>query len=111
MPMLPFDRLQAATDALARVWKNRTCPVCSETTWVMSPNVFELREFHGGDLNLMNSQILPLLSLSCTTCGNTMLFNAIRLGAVSPTKGGLATPPSVSVRVGAAPDDKKDESK
>lgn len=62
-----------------------TCPICGGQHWTLNNKVWELREFNNGNFVLGgNTSIMPLLSLSCNGCGNTVLLNAIQLGAVPP---------------------------
>jgi len=69
---------------LNQVWKNRTCEVCNEKSWMVDDTLFELREFHGGRTVLGSGSIKPLITISCTSCGNTKMMNAIQLGLVDP---------------------------
>lgn len=57
------------------------CPVCHENSWTISPEIFELREFHGGDMFIgKKGRIAPLILLTCTHCGNTIFINALIAG-------------------------------
>jgi len=60
---------------------NHICQICGHDTWLVNDVVFELREFTGGQLNTVNdSKLFPVVPLSCSTCGNTHLLNALILG-------------------------------
>lgn len=63
-------------------WGNKPCPMCSSSGWNVSENIFELREFHGGDIVLGNGPIIPVIPVSCNNCGNTVFVNAIISGAI-----------------------------
>lgn len=65
-------------------WVNG-CSICdSKTHWNISPNVFELREFQGGSFVIGgNTPIIPLVHVTCTNCGNTVLLNAKITGAMA----------------------------
>jgi len=63
----------------------KICPVCKNNNWNVSERPVELREFHGGGLTI-GGPIYPLLAVTCQVCGNTILFNAIVAGLVSPEK-------------------------
>lgn len=66
---------------LQEKWKPpATCPVCKSNTWDVSKEIYELREFQGGGLVLGGSPIVPLVPVTCTTCGNTVLLNALVAG-------------------------------
>lgn len=59
------------------------CPLCHElNTYVLTPTVMELREFHGGDFIIGGMPIVPLVALTCKNCGNTVLINALVTGIV-----------------------------
>lgn len=42
-------------------WGNKPCPMCNSKGWNVSDNVYELREFHGGNLVLGNGPIFPVI--------------------------------------------------
>ena len=68
---------------LNQKWKGGTyCPVCKENDWTLYDQIWELRQFHKGNL-VAGGPIIPLAVLCCNNCGNTMNFNAIKLGLVS----------------------------
>jgi hypothetical protein len=69
---------------LNKVWNNKVCEICSEPNWIIDDTFFELREFHGGRTVLGSGAIKPLITISCTYCGNTKMINAIQLGLVDP---------------------------
>lgn len=69
---------------LNQVWKNKVCEICNQTNWMIDDTLFELREFHGGRTVLGSGAIKPLITISCTSCGNTKMMNAIQLGLVDP---------------------------
>ena len=81
---------EQANDVLRRLnelssTRQNVCPICGGHHWTLNNKVWELREFNNGNLVLGgNISIMPLLSLSCNGCGNTVLLNAIQLGAVIP---------------------------
>jgi hypothetical protein len=57
------------------------CNVCKTSSWNLTPELFEIRAFSGGDLHL-GASLIPLLVLTCTNCANTIFLNAIQLGVV-----------------------------
>lgn len=60
-----------------------TCPVCGTKLWAVNKTIMELREFNNGDLSVgANTSVMPLITLTCSECSNTMFFNAIMLGVV-----------------------------
>ena len=49
--------------------------------WQITDRIFELREFHGGNLVLgAHQRVLPVIPMSCGRCGYTRFLNAIHLG-------------------------------
>jgi RNase P subunit RPR2 len=69
---------------LNEVWKNKVCEICNQTNWMIDDTLFELREFHGGRTVLGSGAIKPIITISCNSCGNTKIMNAIQLGIVDP---------------------------
>jgi hypothetical protein len=67
---------------LKRTWKAPvSCPVCRANDWEVSPDIYELREFHGGSMVIGGSStIIPIAPVTCKTCGNTVLFNPLLAG-------------------------------
>ncbi len=63
-------------------WQDQACPMCNEKKWVVQDKVFELREFHEGDLVLGGTPIIPIIPVTCQNCGNTILINALETGVV-----------------------------
>src|ERR1700691_5481191 len=57
------------------------CEMCGNDAWAIDPYVLELREFAKG-MVIVGAPVLPLVSMHCTRCGNSKLFNAISLGVV-----------------------------
>ena len=64
------------------------CPFCGKNSLVWSTVVFEMREYQGGNLVIGgNSKIFPLITATCSKCGNVVFFNAITLGLIDPKTG------------------------
>jgi hypothetical protein len=63
------------------------CLICSASPILVSDRIFELREFERGDFNFgSQNSILPVISITCPTCGHTYFFNAVILGIVASEK-------------------------
>jgi predicted nucleic-acid-binding Zn-ribbon protein len=76
-------------DYLKTKWRGQKCPMCGTGNWNVSDKVFELREFHDGNVVIGNGPIVPIVPVTCDNCGNTVLVNAIVSGAVDrETKNG-----------------------
>lgn len=57
------------------------CPVCKHNNWSVSQEILELREFHGGKMVVGgNTAIVPIVPVTCSNCGNTVLFNPLVAG-------------------------------
>lgn len=59
-----------------------TCLICGESNWSIVPKLFQLTEYHGGDVVIGGGAVIPVVPVSCAHCGNMHLLNAIRLGLV-----------------------------
>ena len=64
-------------------WNGRGCPMCGVGSWIVSDKVFELREFNNGDLVVGGCPIIPIVTVTCSNCGNTVLINPLALGVLS----------------------------
>lgn len=71
---------------LKEKWKGRPCPLCNVGNWNVSDSVYELREFHDGNLVIGSGPILPVVPVTCSNCGNTVMVNALISGAVEQPK-------------------------
>ena len=64
------------------------CPVCTSSNWVVgdrlwAPNIFR----SDGGLSI-GGTAMPLLVLTCTTCGYTHFLNAVLAGLLPKPSGG-----------------------
>lgn len=64
----------------------RKCPMCESSEWATSDKVFELREYHGGAVVFGGSPIVPIVTVTCRNCGNTVLVNVLVTGALEAPK-------------------------
>lgn len=86
-PQLPIQiNAQSLIDKLKEKWQGRPCPMCQSGNWNITPNVFELREFLGGNLNLGSGPILPVIPVTCNNCGNVVFLNALATGLIPQPK-------------------------
>ncbi|MBU1202712.1 hypothetical protein KKH39_01575 [Patescibacteria group bacterium] len=61
----------------------KACSVCKHNEWDISDIIFELREFHGGNMVIGGkSNITPVVYATCRNCGNTLFFNALKLDLI-----------------------------
>lgn len=63
-------------------WAGRPCPLCGVGSWNISDSVYELREYHGGGFVIGRGPIVPVVPVTCSNCGNTVMVNALLSGAV-----------------------------
>lgn len=68
---------QKAIKHLQEKWGSKPCPMCGHNNWSVSDNLFELREFQGGNIVLGAGPIIPVFPVTCNNCGNTVLVNGI----------------------------------
>ena len=59
--------------------------MCDHQAWVIGKNVFELREFHEKGFLIGPGPIVPIIPVTCSNCGNTVLINAFIAGLDIPT--------------------------
>ena len=64
------------------------CPVCENSNWGITDEVFEIRGFYEGDMQIGGGPTVPAIILTCKNCGNILLFNASQIGIVDPPKNG-----------------------
>jgi len=83
--MANFDSEKFLTH-LKEKWEGRACPLCGVGNWNISDSVFELREYHGGNLVIGAGPIVPIVPVTCSNCGNTIMINALLSGAVEKPK-------------------------
>lgn len=62
------------------------CEMCKNDAWAIDPYILELREFFRGGV-FVGSPVIPLVSMHCTKCGHTKLFNAILLDVINQNTG------------------------
>jgi hypothetical protein len=80
--ILTDEERKKINDFLEKNWASpQNCSVCHKNSWNISPEVFELRSFHGGSMVIGGkSGIVPLILITCDNCGNTIFINALIAG-------------------------------
>lgn len=58
------------------------CPVCGNKKWNLLNLVYELKEYEKEENLIGKKTVIPLISLLCKNCSNSLFFNAIRLGII-----------------------------
>lgn len=64
----------------------KPCPMCGSNNWNVSDKIYELREFHDGNLIIGSGPIFPVVPVSCNNCGNSIFVNALVSGAIERPK-------------------------
>lgn len=62
-------------------WGGRSCPMCQKGPWSVQDKVYQLSEFHDGSL-VVGGPLIPVIPLTCSNCGHTVLVNALLSGAI-----------------------------
>lgn len=69
-----------AVEWVNQQWKgNKQCPICDSNDWTVNDSLVEVREMADYAPN-----ILPIFTITCNVCGNTIFFNAIIAGLIPP---------------------------
>lgn len=68
--------------------KIRTCDCCGENSWMLSEDIVTTPIFSNSGM-IIGGKSYPHVMLICNNCGNTKLFNAVKMGILPPSdKGG-----------------------
>lgn len=68
-------------------WKEpRKCQICGDNNWNIVDYIFELREHADGAMSI-GGPVLPVVTMNCVNCGNTLHLNAIRIGLLEKKAG------------------------
>lgn len=65
-------------------WQDAHCPLCGMNHWNVTGKYFKLIEFDAkrSIFNMSGSDIIPVVPVTCSNCGNTVFVNAIVAGLV-----------------------------
>ena len=69
---------------LTKKWGPISCQMCHQGQWTVGDTIFELREFYGGGLKVGGGPIIPVVPVTCSNCGRTVLINAIVAEIIKP---------------------------
>lgn len=75
---------------LQRSWpETAACPVCRQNDWAVRSRVFELGEYREtAGRSPQRAGALPVVALTCETCGYVVLLDAVKAGVTKePIKG------------------------
>jgi hypothetical protein len=76
-----FDGVKALEKHVLPKFENKKCWVCDSCDWIVMNRIFEMREFHGMGFTV-GGQVMPLVAVTCQTCGHVVVFNAIHVGVI-----------------------------
>ena len=79
--MSEFDQ-KLIVDFLREKWGGRACPMCNGGPWNIEGRVFQIPEFHKGDV-ILGGPVVPVVPVTCANCGNTQFVNALLAKLVS----------------------------
>jgi hypothetical protein len=89
---LTEHQVQKVVDWLNTKWQGaKACPVCQSNAWNISDIVFEAREFYPATLVVGEDAAAPMIFVTCTVCGHTLTFSALKIGVVQPSTVGART--------------------
>jgi predicted RNA-binding Zn-ribbon protein involved in translation (DUF1610 family) len=57
----------------------KVCPMCGNTKWNVLESTYEIRDWDPRAV-LAAGQVLPVVPVVCTNCGNTVLVSAVAAG-------------------------------
>jgi len=66
-------------------WKTKVCPMCQKNNWNIGDHfVSTVNLSDNGGIQLGGS-IMPLITMTCMNCGNTLFVNPLVIDAVNKT--------------------------
>jgi len=89
-PMKPIDNYERRVlSRLGEVWPSpRICPAFkADTGWQIAISLLECREYQGDSSTFSRASLSPFVAAVCPRCGNTLFFNAIKLGIIDAASG------------------------
>ena len=84
---LTQEQVELAQKWLDEKWKFRTCPICAESSWIMSPSLIAPPLLVKSAITL-SGRIYPLVQVICTNCGFVHFFSAGIMELFSEKTGG-----------------------
>jgi hypothetical protein len=75
--------IDAVTHSVSPLLQEKSCPICSNSSWVIFDSPFELRQMREIRPMPQVSKTVPLVVVACHVCGYTLLFNAVNRGAIT----------------------------
>lgn len=78
--MAKFDA-NRVIEHLKQKWQGKPCPMCGHGNWKVQDSTYQLIEFNEGRF-VLGGSVIPIVPVTCSNCGNTVLINAIMAGTV-----------------------------
>ena len=74
---------------VSRTWpETAACPVCHRNDWAVRSRLFEVSEYREAATKSAHRGGLPVVALTCESCGYVLLLDAAKAGVTrEPTKG------------------------
>jgi len=79
---------QIIGDAIKKKLKNYKCVLCENTNWNLEPFMVNI-SVTSNLASRLGGEILPLVPITCTNCGNTHFLNLVTLGLLDIVKEGM----------------------
>jgi len=76
IPQKPVVNKEKLKEYLETKWHPINCRQCEQAAWVLPDKIFQLVEYQSNFLP-PGSPILPVIPITCSNCGNTILINAL----------------------------------
>ena len=80
--MAKYDNAKAIAH-LQTKWGARACPMCGQGPWKVQDSTFQLTEYNEPGM-VIGGPVIPVVPVTCSNCGNTVLVNAILAEVVKP---------------------------
>ena len=65
---------------------DKKCDICGKSDWGVSTTIWKLTDSILPDVSNLGITTYPMVSVTCTECGNTYFFSGIKLGIVNMKK-------------------------
>ena len=82
---LTNEQKKKLEEALLNKWFERgpNCPFCQGTEWEVNNTIYAIPDFESFQRKrVVPNQVYPVIIIICTTCGNSVMFSATKLGLI-----------------------------
>lgn len=74
---------QSKIDRYLKKVRAQPCQLCGKTDWIIYDRVFQMTEYFGSSSTWKSlSKTCPVVPITCSSCGNTLLVNAVAAGFI-----------------------------